>query len=125
MRIFEVRRTCPTTQARLGRMVTSRGVVVETPVFMPVGTQGTVKAMTQQELWEMGYRLITTRGTGRAMMCSTAGLQVNLPLGGPDRWRLAHDLGPVLAAAFANSPFACGRPSGYRSTRLAVWAGIG
>src|SRR5213593_4858413 len=55
---FEVRRTCPTTQARLGRMVTSRGVVVETPVFMPVGTQGTVKAMTQQELWEMGYRLI-------------------------------------------------------------------
>jgi queuine tRNA-ribosyltransferase len=39
-------------------MVTSRGVVVETPVFMPVGTQGTVKAMTQQELAAMGYRLI-------------------------------------------------------------------
>jgi queuine tRNA-ribosyltransferase-like protein len=55
---FEVRRSCPTTQARLGRMVTARGVVVETPVFMPVGTQGTVKAMTQQELWDMGYRLI-------------------------------------------------------------------
>jgi queuine tRNA-ribosyltransferase len=39
-------------------MVTTRGVVIETPVFMPVGTQGTVKAMTQQELAEIGYRLI-------------------------------------------------------------------
>ena len=56
--VFELQRSCPTTQARLGRMVTARGVVVETPVFMPVGTQATVKAMTQQELMEMGYRLI-------------------------------------------------------------------
>ena len=43
---------------------------------------------------------------GRIMMCSTASVQVNLDLG-PNAaftWRLAHDLGPVLAAAFANSP---------------------
>ncbi len=32
--------------------------VVETPVFMPVGTQGTVKAMTPGELAEIGYGLI-------------------------------------------------------------------
>jgi queuine tRNA-ribosyltransferase len=31
---------------------------VETPVFMPVGTQGTVKAISQQELAEIGFRLI-------------------------------------------------------------------
>jgi queuine tRNA-ribosyltransferase len=31
---------------------------IETPVFMPVGTRGTVKAMTQAELEEIGYRLI-------------------------------------------------------------------
>src|SRR5437763_4833380 len=55
---FDVLRSCPTTGARLGRLVTPRGVVIDTPVFMPVGTQGTVKAMTQQELAEMGYRLI-------------------------------------------------------------------
>src|SRR5438874_7068367 len=55
---FQVLRTCPTTGTRLGRMVTARGVVIDTPVFMPVGTQGTVKAMTQQELAEIGYRLI-------------------------------------------------------------------
>src|SRR3989449_9465797 len=55
---FEVLRACPATGARRGRMVTAQGVVIETPVFMPVGTQGTVKAMTQQELAEIGYRLI-------------------------------------------------------------------
>ena len=54
---------------------------------------------------------------GRSMMCSTASIQVNVGLGGHDRWRLAHAVGPVLAAAFANSPGA----SGVRSTRQATW----
>ena len=62
---------------------------------------------------------------GRTMMRSTAAIQVNLDLGPPDeidaRWRLTHALGPVLAASFANSPFADGGPTGWRSTRLAVW----
>lgn len=66
--------------------------------------------------------------SGRTMMCSTAALQVNVDIGRADRvaqrWRLAHALGPMLAAAFANSPLACGRPSGWRSSRLAVWASI-
>ncbi len=38
------------------------------------------------------------------------------------RWRLAHHIGPVLVAAFANSPLRQGRPSGWRSTRQQVWA---
>jgi glutamate--cysteine ligase len=67
---------------------------------------------------------------GRSMMCSTASVQVCLDAGvegaGPDgyraRWRLAHLLGPVLVAAFANSPFSRGRSTGIRSTRQAVWA---
>jgi glutamate--cysteine ligase len=62
---------------------------------------------------------------GRTMMRGTAAIQVNVDLGGAGeaerRWRLAHDLGPVLAAAFANSPLAHGVPTGWRSTRLAVW----
>jgi glutamate--cysteine ligase len=65
---------------------------------------------------------------GRTMMRSTAAIQVNLDLGTPEdterRWRLTHAIGPVLAAAFANSPFFDGRPSGWRSTRLAVWNAI-
>jgi glutamate--cysteine ligase len=66
---------------------------------------------------------------GRTMMCNTASIQVNLDIGGADeiegRWQRAHDLGPVLAATFANSPLdASGRPTGWRSTRLAVWQAI-
>jgi glutamate--cysteine ligase len=65
---------------------------------------------------------------GRTMMRGTAAIQVNVDLGGAGeaerRWRLAHDLGPVLAAAFANSPLSHGMPTGWRSTRLAVWFDI-
>ncbi len=44
-------------QARTGRMEFARGVV-ETPAFMPVGTYGTVKAMTAEELASLGASLI-------------------------------------------------------------------
>ena len=43
--------------ARAGRMVFARGEV-ETPVFMPVGTYGTVKAMTPEELIGLGARIV-------------------------------------------------------------------
>jgi len=44
-------------QARAGRLTLGHGVV-ETPVFMPVGTYGTVKAMTPEELVEIGARIV-------------------------------------------------------------------
>ncbi len=66
---------------------------------------------------------------GRIMMTGTASVQVNVDAGadsGPhtiaERWRLTHLLGPVLVAAFANSPLLDGRPTGYRSTRQLVWS---
>ncbi len=43
--------------ARRGRLIFPRGVV-ETPAFMPVGTYGTVKAMTPEELREIGAQII-------------------------------------------------------------------
>jgi len=43
--------------ARRGRLHTPRGTV-ETPAFMPVGTYGTVKAMTPEELREVGAEII-------------------------------------------------------------------
>jgi glutamate--cysteine ligase len=65
---------------------------------------------------------------GRTLMRNSAAVQVNLDVGDLDvdtRWQRIHDLAPVLAAAFANSPFTVtGEPSGWRSTRLAVWRGI-
>ncbi|HYZ54303.1 MAG TPA: ergothioneine biosynthesis glutamate--cysteine ligase EgtA [Streptosporangiaceae bacterium] len=67
---------------------------------------------------------------GRQMMCSTASVQVCVDAGLDEagargyrrRWRLAHDIGPVLVAAFANSPLRQGQPSGWRSTRQEVWS---
>ncbi|MFB4196728.1 ergothioneine biosynthesis glutamate--cysteine ligase EgtA [Streptomyces carpaticus] len=67
---------------------------------------------------------------GRVMMRATASVQINLDAGddsaGPTgyryRWRLAHRLGPVLVAAFANSPLWRGRRTGWVSTRQAIWA---
>jgi queuine tRNA-ribosyltransferase len=45
------------TKARLGKLYTSHGII-DTPVFMPVGTQATVKAMTPRELEDLGIRII-------------------------------------------------------------------
>ncbi len=54
---FTVIRKDPDTNARLGRLVTAHGAV-ETPCFMPVGTQGTVKAMLPRDLREMGCQIL-------------------------------------------------------------------
>jgi len=47
--MFELLKTDPSSKARLGRLTTPRGII-ETPVFMPVGTQGSVKARDAREL---------------------------------------------------------------------------
>jgi glutamate--cysteine ligase len=69
---------------------------------------------------------------GREMMCATASVQVCLDAGDDGdghsgyrwRWRLLHAIGPVLVAAFANSPLRGGRPTGWRSSRQQVWAHV-
>jgi queuine tRNA-ribosyltransferase len=53
---FEVLKTDP-TGARLGRLTTPHGVI-DTPTFMPVGTAGTVKGLTQQALGELGVQIL-------------------------------------------------------------------
>ena len=54
---FEVLKECKRTGARTGLLTTPHGVI-NTPVFMPVGTQATVKAMTPEELKKMGAGII-------------------------------------------------------------------
>ena len=74
-----------------------------------------------------------TGPAGRRMMCTSASVQVCLdagheepgPLGHGRRWWLAHQLGAVLVAAFANSPLARRQPTGWRSTRQLLWLEIG
>lgn len=59
MNPFQLLNVSSDTAARRGRLILPHSPdPIETPVFMPVGTRGTVKAMTQEEVWEMGFRLI-------------------------------------------------------------------
>ena len=46
---FQLQNTATGTGARVGVMQTDHGEIL-TPIFMPVGTVGTVKAVTQQQL---------------------------------------------------------------------------
>ena len=55
--MFELLQRDTSSPARLGRLTTSRGVI-ETPAYMPVGTQATVKALDPRELVEMGAQII-------------------------------------------------------------------
>lgn len=54
---FELLHTCKQTGARLGRLHTPHGII-ETPCYMPVGTQATVKAMTPRDVKETGASII-------------------------------------------------------------------
>ena len=54
---FELLHTCKQTGARRGRLHTPHGVI-ETPVFMPVGTQASVKTMSPDELKDCGAQII-------------------------------------------------------------------
>ena len=55
--MFELLKTDAVTRARLGRLTTAHGSV-DTPVYMPVGTQASVKAMDPRELLECGTQII-------------------------------------------------------------------
>ena len=78
MKTIEILRT--DGRARLGRIVTVHGNV-ETPVFMPVGTQGTVKAITNRDLKASGVTMILANAyhlylrPGDALIREMGGLQ--------------------------------------------------
>lgn len=59
------------------------------------------------------------------MMARTCAVQTNLDYGSEEdlakKFLVGNRLAPIVSAVFANSPFADGRPSGYKSTRAAAW----
>src|SRR5947209_3856164 len=57
MPFFQLLATDRASKARCGKVFTSRGVI-DTPAFMPVGTQASVKALDPRELREMGTQII-------------------------------------------------------------------
>lgn len=54
---YELQKECPHTGARAGLLHTPHGTF-QTPMFMPVGTQATVKTLAPEELKEMGSQVI-------------------------------------------------------------------
>ena len=96
-----------------------------------VGVGCDAGALQPRVIDEPRYRAMDTYfdalgAAGATMMRSTASLQVNVGYA-PDvdaQWEYAHDLAPVVAAMFANSPLLDGRPSGWQTTRLATWAAL-
>jgi len=74
----------------------------------------------------MGPYMLKTGTLGQAMMKQSAGLQVNLDYSDEtdciDKLRLAISLAPLLYALFANSSIMEDRPTGYLTTRGAIWS---
>ena len=88
--MFELLKTDPSSKARLGRLITAHGPV-ETPVFMSVGTQGSVKALDPRELCEMGTQIIL----GNTYHLNIRpGLEIIKAAGGLHRFM--HWSGPIL-----------------------------
>ena len=54
---YELIKKSSESKARLGKLYTPHGEI-ETPIFMPVGTQATVKTMTPEELYDIGAQII-------------------------------------------------------------------
>ena len=54
---FRLLQTCPVSGARAGELITPHGMV-PTPVFLPVGSQGTVKTLTPEEVKDIGLRMV-------------------------------------------------------------------
>jgi queuine tRNA-ribosyltransferase len=54
---FRLVRTCPNTKARAGELTTPHGTVA-TPVFLPVGSQATVKTLTPNEIKDTGITMV-------------------------------------------------------------------
>lgn len=57
MLTFDIEKKCVDSRARTGRIITDHGEI-PTPIFMPVGTLGSVKAVSVEELKQCGARII-------------------------------------------------------------------
>lgn len=85
---FDLLLTDPQTAARRGRLHTRHGVI-ETPIFMPVGTQATVKALTPAQVREVGAQVILSNTyhlalrPGSALIREFGGLHAFMGWDGP------------------------------------------
>ncbi|HEC17994.1 MAG TPA: tRNA guanosine(34) transglycosylase Tgt [Gammaproteobacteria bacterium] len=98
---FELHNTDGT--ARRGRLTFDRGTV-ETPAFMPVGTYGTVKAMTPEELTGMGAEIILGNTFHLMLRPGTEVIKAHGDLHGFMHWS-----GPILTDSGGFQVFSLGK----------------
>ncbi|HEV3468167.1 MAG TPA: glutamate-cysteine ligase family protein [Pyrinomonadaceae bacterium] len=100
--------------------------------FLAVGFDPLRGICEQQWFPKRRYEVMRPYLAGRGprawdMMTRTCTVQANLDYGPPEDLRkkflAGSRLAPVITAVFANSPFADGRPTGWKSTRAAAWLG--
>jgi queuine tRNA-ribosyltransferase len=96
-------KTSPSTQARLGKLVTSHGVV-PTPAFLPVASQGTVKTLIPEELKDLGIAIILSN---TYHLYLRPGIDVIRRLGGLHRY-MGWD-GPILTDSGGYQVFSLAR----------------
>ena len=99
---FTIDAECPGTWARAGTIQTSHGTI-HTPIFMPVGTQATVKSVSPEELREAGVAIILAN-TYHLML--RPGSQLIAEFGGLHRFM--HWDGPILTDSGGFQVFSLG-----------------
>ena len=86
--MFKVIHKDKNSKARLGKLTTAHGEI-DTPCFMPVGTQGTVKTLSPQELKDCGAQIILSNAyhlflrPGREVIKKAGGLHNFISWSGP------------------------------------------
>jgi len=101
-RLFKLAQTCLKTRARAGTLTTPHGSV-PTPVFLPVGSQGTVKTLTPEDLKSLGVGMILAN---TYHLYLRPGVDVISKLGGLHRF-MAWD-GPILTDSGGFQVFSLG-----------------
>ncbi len=110
--LFEFKLEATDGEARAGILKTPHGTV-ETPVFMPVGTLGTIKALTHREVKELGYNLILGN---TYHLYLRPGLEVIKEAGGLHRF-ISWD-GAILTDSGGFQVFSLARKKGQASVKI-------
>jgi glutamate--cysteine ligase len=109
----------------LARAARDAGLFLVSVGADPVRPSRRLNLAERYNAMERHFDAIGGGAAGRAMMSSTAALQVNLDAGHPSQWavrlRRMHAVGPALVAMSACSPALAGRASGWRSMRRQAW----
>ncbi|MGI8564862.1 MAG: glutamate--cysteine ligase [Pyrinomonadaceae bacterium] len=123
--LVEVERGIKPFISRLGEIAVESDFIFLAAGFDPLRTIDEQQWFPKMRYAVMRPYLATRGARAWDMMCRTAAIQVSLDYGSEEdlakKFALGNRLAPIITAMFANSPFADGKLSGYKSTRAAAW----